>query len=197
MLIKRCFDIVASVIGLLILVPLFLVVSIWIKFDSIGPIFFRQIRVGRDGKLFQILKFRTMKMEAEKCGQITLKNDVRVTQSGKFLRRFKIDELPQLINVVLGEMSLVGPRPEVPRYVHFYPPEVRKVVLSVSPGITDWASIEFKDENDLLESSDNFEKAYIETILPTKLAYCIRYVNQRSFLVDLRIIFATIGAISH
>jgi lipopolysaccharide/colanic/teichoic acid biosynthesis glycosyltransferase len=197
MWIKRCFDTIAALGGVVLLFPLFLFVACWIKSDSNGPVFFRQVRVGRNGVPFRIFKFRTMKIDAEKIGQITLKDDSRITRAGNLLRRYKIDELPQLLNVLLGEMSFVGPRPEVPHYVQFYPSDVRDVVLSVAPGITDWASIEFKNENELLNNSDDSEKIYIKQILPKKLDYYVRYVNQRNFLIDLRIIFMTIRAISH
>jgi lipopolysaccharide/colanic/teichoic acid biosynthesis glycosyltransferase len=193
--IKRCFDEMAALAGLILFLPLFLAVAIWIKLDSPGPVFFRQVRVGRNGALFRIYKFRTMKIDSEKIGQITVKNDIRITRAGHLLRRYKIDELPQLLNVLRGEMSFVGPRPEVPRYVQFYPADVREIVLSVAPGITDWASIEFKNENDILVGSDDSEKTYIKQILPTKLDYYVRYVKQRNFFVDLRIILITIRAI--
>lgn len=195
MWIKRCFDEMAALAGLILFLPLFLAVAIWIKLDSPGPVFFRQVRVGRNGALFRIYKFRTMKIDSEKIGQITVKNDIRITRAGHLLRRYKIDELPQLLNVLRGEMSFVGPRPEVPRYVQFYPADVREIVLSVAPGITDWASIEFKNENDILVGSDDSEKTYIKQILPTKLDYYVRYVKQRNFFVDLRIILITIRAI--
>jgi lipopolysaccharide/colanic/teichoic acid biosynthesis glycosyltransferase len=195
MLIKRTFDLVAALLGLVFLAPLFVVVACWIKFDSPGPVFFQQQRIGRQSVPFSIFKFRTMLADTESKGQITVGNDARITRAGNFLRRYKIDELPQLINVVLGEMSLVGPRPEVPRYVDYYPEDVRKIVLSVLPGITDWASIEYKNESDLLAGAPDSERAYIDVILPVKLEYYVRYVKERSFLVDLRIIGATLMAI--
>lgn len=192
MLIKRLFDFVASLIGIVILLPLLAGVACWIKSDSPGPVFFKQLRVGRFGNLFAILKFRTMTVGTEALGQITVGNDARITKAGEFLRHYRIDELPQLINVLMGQMSLVGPRPEVPRYVACYPANVRDIVLSVSPGITDWAAIEYKDESKLLDSSQNPESTYIEKILPVKLDYYVRYVRSRSFFTDLRIIFATL-----
>ncbi len=195
MLIKRCFDFVAALIGFVLLLPLFVLVACGIKLDSEGPVFFRQERVGRHGKLFSIFKFRTMTVNTEKQGQITVGCDARITGIGHVLRRYKIDELPQLINVLSGEMSLVGPRPEVPRYVARYPDNVRDIVLSVPPGITDWASIEYKGENDILGGTNDPERAYIEEILPAKLDYYVRYVQERSFIMDLRIIFATLAAI--
>lgn len=195
-MIKRTFDLCAATAGLLLLLPLLGLVAIWIRLDSPGPALFRQVRVGRRGELFEILKFRTMAVRTEGQRQLTVGEDARITRTGRFLRKYKLDELPQLINVVLGSMSLVGPRPEVPRYVACYPPRVRDLVLSVKPGITDWASILFKDENTILGQAADPEQAYIETILPTKLEYYVRYVRERSFWVDLRILLRTLGAIA-
>ena len=189
---KRIFDFTAALVGLLLLSPLFLLVGLWIKLDSRGPVFFRQPRVGKDGVMFDIVKFRTMFDEAHD-GLLTIGHDRRITPAGRFLRRHKLDEFPQLFNVVAGTMSLVGPRPEVPRYVDCYPPEVRTEVLSVAPGITDWASIYYKEENSLLSRSSNPEAAYLETILPAKLKYNLRYVHERSFWNDIRIIFTTLS----
>jgi lipopolysaccharide/colanic/teichoic acid biosynthesis glycosyltransferase len=191
---KRIFDFTASLAGLLLLAPLFALVAIWIKLDSPGPVFFRQQRVGKDGVLFDIVKFRTMHDDAHEA-LLTIGHDRRITEVGKFLRRHKLDEFPQLFNVMAGSMSLVGPRPEVPRYVDCYPPEVRSVVLSVLPGITDWASIYYKEENSLLGRAANPEQAYLETILPAKLKYNLRYVHERSFWNDVRIIFTTLAAL--
>jgi lipopolysaccharide/colanic/teichoic acid biosynthesis glycosyltransferase len=191
---KRIFDFTASLAGLLLLAPLFVLVAIWIKLDSPGPVFFRQQRVGKDGMLFDIIKFRTMHDDAHEA-LLTIGHDRRITEVGKFLRRHKLDEFPQLFNVVAGTMSLVGPRPEVPRYVDCYPPDVRSVVLSVRPGITDWASIYYKEENSLLGRAANPEQAYLETILPAKLKYNLRYVHERSFWNDVRIIFTTLAAL--
>ena len=200
-MIKRLFDIAAAAAGLVLLAPLFALVAFWIQRDSPGPVFFRQTRVGRGGSLFSIYKFRTMREKAGEPandqGQLTLGRDPRITQAGIFLRHYKIDELPQLINVLLGEMSLVGPRPEVPRYVACYPPRVRAIVLSVAPGITDWASILYKEESAILGRAANPEQVYLETILPTKLDYYVRYVRERSFWLDLRIILRTLSAIVH
>jgi lipopolysaccharide/colanic/teichoic acid biosynthesis glycosyltransferase len=194
-LIKRCFDFSAALIGLILLLPLFVLVSCWIKLDSVGPVFFRQERVGLHGNVFRIFKFRTMTVDTESQGQITVGRDVRITGIGHMLRRYKIDELPQLINVLFGEMSLVGPRPEVPRYVARYPDNVRNVVLSVPPGITDWASIKYKDENAILGGADDPERAYVEEVLPVKLDYYVSYVKERNFIMDIKIIFATLAAI--
>ena len=192
MLAKRCFDLFFTIPGMIVLLPIFVAISILIKFDTPGPVFFRQERVGRFGVPFRIYKFRTMIVEAEKIGkQITVGDDQRITQSGRFLRKYKLDELPQLINVLMGDMSLVGPRPEVPRYVAEYPETVRRIVLSVPPGITDFASIEYKDENTILARAANPEAAYIHEVLPRKLEYCLQYVYQRSLWLDFVIILRT------
>lgn len=193
---KRLFDFTLAAIGLLVLSPLLVVVALWIKADSAGPVFFRQERVGRYGRLFRIHKFRTMSARAEATGpQITIGEDKRITSFGRILRRYKLDELPQLIDVLVGNMSLVGPRPEVPRYVARYPEDVKTIVLSVRPGITDLASIEFRDESNLLGASENPEQDYVEKILPIKLAYYRRYVTERSFWLDLQLIFLTVRMI--
>lgn len=191
---KRIFDVVASLAGLVLLAPLFLLVAVWIKLDSPGPVFFRQQRVGKDGVYFNIIKFRTMDDDAHEP-LLTVGHDRRITRAGRFLRRHKLDEFPQLLNVVAGHMSLVGPRPEVPRYVDCYPADVRSVVLSVAPGITDWASIYYKEENSLLSRAADPEKAYLDTILPAKLKYNLRYVHERSFWNDVRIIFTTLATL--
>lgn len=193
---KRLFDLICAGLGLVILSPLLLLIAAWVKLDSTGSVFFRQERVGLHGKTFRIHKFRTMLTDAEKRGlQITVGNDSRITRSGAFLRRYKLDELPQLIDVVIGTMSLVGPRPEVPKYVAYYPAEVRDLVLSVKPGITDLASIEFKDENTLLGQSSNPEKTYKEQILPIKLDYYTQYARKHNLLLDINLIFKTLVAI--
>lgn len=193
---KRIFDWLASTGGLLVLAPLLVALAVWIKLDSPGPIFFRQDRVGRGGKVFRIHKFRTMVTDAERRGlQITVGADARVTRVGQWLRKYKLDELPQLLDVWLGDMSLVGPRPEVPRYVAYYPADVRDLVLSVRPGITDRASIEYKDENEILGRARDPHQAYVDVVLPAKIVYYIDYVKNRSFLGDLRIIVATIFAL--
>ena len=193
---KRLFDLFFSLIGVLMLAPLFVVISIWIKLDSPGPVFFRQERVGRFGKMFHIFKFRSMCLDAESKGrQITVGEDFRITTSGNFIRRYKIDELPQLLNVIKGEMSLVGPRPEVPRYVALYPSDARVTVLSVPPGITDYASIEYRDESRILGQAVDPERAYIEDVMPVKLAYYQRYVQERSLRVDFKLIIKTLKAV--
>lgn len=193
---KRLFDLMASTWGLLVLIPVFLMLGVWIKLDSPGPIFFRQERVGRGGKLFRIHKFRTMVIDAERHGlQITVGSDLRVTRVGQWLRKYKLDELPQLLDVWRGDMSMVGPRPEVPRYVACYPADVREVVLSVRPGITDQASIEFKDENQILGRASDPHKSYVEEVLPIKLRYYIEYVLTQSLLGDVKIILITLRAL--
>lgn len=192
---KRAFDLAAALCGLLLLAPLLGAIALWIRLDSPGPVLFRQLRIGRHGVPFSIFKFRTM--TAQPAGaQLTVGQDARITRAGRLLRHYKLDELPQLFNVLQGSMSLVGPRPEVPRYVACYPPDVRRIVLSVAPGITDWASIHYKDENAILGHAADPEQAYIDTILPVKLEYYVRYVQERSFWTDLRIIASTITAIA-
>lgn len=193
---KRLFDIAVSVIGLLALLPLLLLISLAIKLDSPGPVFFRQERIGRFGVPFRIHKLRSMHIEATPPHhQLTVENDERITRIGRLIRKSKLDELVQLLDVALGTMSLVGPRPEVAHYVDFYPEDVRNAVLSVRPGITDPASICFRNESLLLAQSDNPERTYLEIILPEKLAMQRDYVANRSFIGDLRIIVATILAI--
>ncbi len=192
---KRLFDILFSATLILVLFPLGIVVSIWIVLDDFGSPFFVQQRVGLNGKNFGLLKFRSMRKNAESKGQLTVgMKDNRITRSGYFIRKYKIDELPQLVNVFLGEMSVVGPRPEVPKYVLLYNEEQQNV-LSIKPGITDFASIEYVRENELLSQSPNPEKTYIEEIMPAKLALNLKYVREQSFLTDMKIILQTIKAI--
>lgn len=193
---KRIFDWLASGLGLLVLSPVLLALALSIKLDSSGSVFFRQERVGQRGRVFRIHKFRTMVTDAERRGlQITVGADARVTRVGKWLRKYKLDELPQLLDVWLGHMSLVGPRPEVPRYVACYTADVRELVLSVRPGITDRASIEFKDENEILGRAADPHLAYVNEVLPIKLRYYLAYVQSRSFWGDIGIIFATLRAL--
>ena len=190
---KRVFDIVCVVFGILILLPFLIFISVWIKLDSEGPVFYKQERIGLNGKPFRIFKFRTMVTDADKKGlPLTVGVDSRITRSGHFLRKYKLDEFPQLFNVLIGNMSLVGPRPEVAKYVAYYPEEIKKLVLSVPPGITDNASIIYKQESDLLGNTDNPEKLYIEEILPKKMEFYIDYINKRSLLLDLKLIFKTL-----
>jgi len=195
MITKRSFDLVFSLLGIVLLGPFFMMVALWIKCDSPGPVFFRQVRVGQFGRTFRIFKFRTMCLDAEAKGsQITVGNDPRITRSGSFLRRYKFDELPQLFNVLFGDMSLVGPRPEVPRYVEMYPLRVRELILSVPPGITDFASIEYKDESSILGAAEDAERVYIQEVMPVKLKYYEKYVTERSVWLDIKLIFATLRA---
>lgn len=192
---KRLFDVVASGVGLLLLSPLFLLVAIWIKLDSSGPVFYRQVRVGRYNRDFRIFKFRSMRVGADKGSLVTIGGrDPRVTRSGYFIRKFKIDELPQLINVFIGDMSLVGPRPEVRHYVDYWTKEQLRV-LDVRPGITDPASIKFRNENELLEKADDPEKYYIEVIMQEKLRLYLEYVEHHSFWYDMKLIFQTFWVI--
>jgi len=195
---KRLFDLVVAGTCLVLLCPLLLAIAAWIKLDSRGPVFFRQQRVGRGGALFRIHKFRTMRhvdapAEASAHGpQITVGDDARVTRAGRFLRRAKLDELPQLIDVLAGTMSLVGPRPEVPRYVALYPPGLRDKVLSVRPGITDPASLRFADESALLARAADPEREYVDVVMPEKLAAAIAYAEQATLTSDLRVIGQTL-----
>lgn len=193
---KRLFDFILSSVGLLLLAPLLLSIALLIKLDSPGPVMFRQERVGRFGKPFRIHKFRTMRHEpAGKGLQITVGADRRITRVGIFLRASKLDELPQLLDVWLGDMSLVGPRPEVPRYVAHYPAELREKVLSVRPGITDIASIEYRDESNVLARAADPEHAYINEVMPHKLALAARYVERSSVWLDAWLIWRTLIAI--
>jgi lipopolysaccharide/colanic/teichoic acid biosynthesis glycosyltransferase len=190
---KRALDVAGSAVGLLLLLPLFALIAISIKLSNPGPIFFRQERVGLGGRLFRIYKFRTMVMGAERAGApLTVYADPRITRVGAFLRRTKLDELPQLINVLLGDMSMVGPRPEVPQFVEFYTPGQRDILLSMRPGITDYASILFRDESSLLDHRYDPIEVYRREIMPAKFAQYERYSREISLLNDLRIIVATI-----
>ena len=194
-MIKRCFDIVFALIGILILIPVYIIIGILILIDSRGGILYKQNRVGKNNEDFFILKFRTMKLDSDKKGLLTVgARDNRITRVGFFLRKYKLDELPQLFNVLFGEMSFVGPRPEVRKYVDMYNEEQRKV-LSVKPGITDYASIEYSNENELLAKSTDPEQTYIEEIMPHKLLLNLKYIKEKSFVTDIKIIFRTIGKI--
>lgn len=190
--IKRIFDFIVSLFGVIIISPILLIVAIAIKIDSKGDVLFLQKRVGRKGRPFYIYKFRTMVTDAEKLGkQITVGKDNRITKVGDFLRKYKIDELPQLINVVKGDMSLVGPRPEVPRYVELYTEEERKV-LDIRPGITDLASLRYKDENEILGKVENPEEYYINVIMKDKLKLNLEYIEKSNIIFDISLIFKTI-----
>ncbi|ALQ39175.1 glycosyl transferase [Fusobacterium hwasookii ChDC F174] len=193
-MLKRIFDIILSLFGLIILLPFMIIIAILIKLDSKGPVFFKQVRVTKNGREFKIFKYRTMKIGSDKYSQITVGKDDRITKIGMFLRKYKLDEIPQLINVLLGDMSLVGPRPEVPKYVALYT-EGQKEILKVRAGITDYASIEFSDENDLLASEADPEKAYIEKIMPKKIELNKKYLSEISMLTDIKIILLTIKKI--
>ena len=190
---KRAFDLLLAGLGLVLLSPLLLVIAIAIRIDSPGPVFYRQERIGRHGVPFRIHKFRTMRHDPQHGGpQITVGDDARITRVGAFLRRTKLDELPQFIDVLRGRMSLVGPRPEVPRYVALYPAELRAEVLSVWPGITDLASIEFRDEAALLARASDAEREYVEVVMPRKLALAARYVRSASLALDVTILWRTL-----
>lgn len=192
---KRLFDIVASALGLIVLSPLFLILAIWIKLDSKGPVFYRQVRVGLHNKDFRIFKFRTMRQGADNGSLVTIGDrDPRVTRSGYFIRKFKLDEFPQLINVLVGDMSFVGPRPEVRHYVNYWTPE-QMHVLDVRPGITDMASIKFRNENELMAKAEDPEKYYIEVIMQEKLKMYLEYVQNHSFWGDIGLIFRTLWSI--
>ena len=192
---KSIFDIVASGIGLILLSPLFIILTIWIKCDSIGPVFYKQVRVGRNNMDFQLFKFRSMRVGSDKKGLITVGgHDPRITRSGYYIRKYKLDEFPQLINVFKGDMSLVGPRPEVRKYVDMYTEE-QMHVLDVRPGITDLASIRYRNENELLERVNDPDKYYVEVIMPDKLRINLEYVARHSFTFDIRLIFQTFRAI--
>lgn len=192
---KRFFDIVASGCGLLVLLPLFLVIAIWIKLDSKGPVFYRQVRVGRHNKDFRIIKFRSMRVGADKGSLVTIGGrDPRITRSGYFIRKYKLDELPQLINVFIGQMSIVGPRPEVRHYVDYWTKE-QLHILDVRPGITDPASIKFRNENELMEKADNPENYYINVIMQEKIRLYLEYVGKVGFWYDIKLIFKTFKVI--
>jgi lipopolysaccharide/colanic/teichoic acid biosynthesis glycosyltransferase len=194
-MIKRIFDIFFSLFVLAILSPVLFVIVLLILLDSKGGVFFHQTRVGKDGIEFKLHKFRTMKPAAENSGQLTVgMRDSRITKMGYYLRKSKMDEMPQLWNILVGEMSVVGPRPEVPKYVAMYSLEQRRV-LNVKPGLTDYASIKYVKENEILEKSSNPEQTYIQEIMPEKLALNLEYIRDQNFVVDLKIIFNTVLAI--
>ena len=193
-MLKRIFDIISSLFGLILLSPFMIIIAILIKLDSKGPIFFKQVRVTKNGREFKIFKYRTMKIGSDKYSQITVGKDSRITKVGDFLRKYKLDEIPQLINVLVGDMSLVGPRPEVPKYVALYTEEQREI-LKVRAGITDYASIEFSNENDILANETDPEKAYIEKIMPRKIELNKKYLSEISVMTDIKIILLTIKKI--
>jgi lipopolysaccharide/colanic/teichoic acid biosynthesis glycosyltransferase len=192
---KRVFDILFSTIGLILISPVLLMLALFISIDSKGGIFYKQVRIGKNLKPFQLYKFRSMSIGADKIGLLTVgNNDSRITKIGYYLRKYKLDELPQLINVIIGNMSIVGPRPEVEKYVKLYNKE-QLHVLSVKPGITDWASIKYVNENEILAKSENPEKTYINEIMPAKLKLNLAYVAHHNLGVDIKIILLTIKAV--
>lgn len=194
-MLKRLFDITLSVIGLIMVSPIFLILAVWIKLDSKGPVFYHQVRVGRGNRDFRIFKFRSMRVGADKGSLITVGGrDPRVTKSGYFIRKFKLDELPQLLNVLLGDMSFVGPRPEVRHYVDMYTEE-QMHVLDVRPGITDLASIKYLNESELLAKAEDPEWYYVNVIMPDKLSINLEYVARSSFWFDMKMIFMTIWSL--
>ena len=193
-MLKRIFDIISSLFGLILLLPFMIIIAILIKLDSKGPIFFKQVRVTKNGREFKIFKYRTMRVGSDKFSQITVGKDSRITKVGDFLRKYKLDEIQQLINVLIGDMSLVGPRPEVPKYVALYTEEQREI-LKVRAGITDYASIEFSNENDILANEADPEKAYIEKIMPRKIELNKKYLSEISVMTDIKIILLTIKKI--
>ncbi|MGI6320931.1 MAG: sugar transferase [Bacteroidales bacterium] len=188
---KRIFDFIFSFLAIILLLPFFVIIALSIIFDSKGGIFYRQIRVGKNNKDFKLIKFRTMFTNSDKKGLLTVgMRDSRITKVGYFLRRYKLDELPQLFNIFIGDMSFVGPRPEVRKYVEMYDDEQLQV-LAVRPGLTDYASLEYINENEILAKSENHEKTYIDEIMPAKLKLNLKYIEEKSFWVDLKIIFKT------
>lgn len=194
-MLKRCVDLLFSAIGLILLLPLLLILALWVRFDSPGPAFYGQIRVGQGGRDFRLWKFRSMRIGSDAKGLLTVGGrDPRITRSGYYLRKYKLDELPQLWNVFMGEMSLVGPRPEVRKYVELYNAE-QQSVLNVKPGITDLASLEYFEESELLAQSPNPEKTYVEEVMPAKLKLNQRYIETQSLATDFRIIFKTVKRI--
>ncbi|WP_318503786.1 sugar transferase [Photobacterium leiognathi] len=193
---KRFFDFISSFLGLIILSPIIILIVLWIKRDSDGPVFFLQQRVGLNGKLFNIFKFRTMIPDAEQKGlKVTVGTDPRITKSGHFLRKTKLDELPQLLNVLLGQMSIVGPRPEVPEFMNEYSTNIRSKILSVRPGITDLASIEFTNEAEILAGSLDPKQKYIDDVMPIKARFYMDYVDNNNFISDFKIILLTLKKI--
>jgi lipopolysaccharide/colanic/teichoic acid biosynthesis glycosyltransferase len=194
-MIKRILDLTISIVGIIMLSPIFILLSFWIKIDSRGSVFYKQVRVGKDNHDFLLYKFRSMKIGSDKKGLITVGDkDARITKPGYFIRKYKLDELPQLFNVVKGDMSLVGPRPEVRRYVNLYTADQLRV-LSVKPGITDLASIKYRNESVLLAQSANPDETYVSEIMPEKLRLNLEYINKQSFLSDIGLILLTIKTI--
>lgn len=195
LILKRIFDIVAAILTLIVLIPLFLIISIAVKMDSKGTVFFKQIRVTQYGRKFKILKFRTMVTNADKMGtQVTTNNDARVTKVGRILRRFRLDEIPQLLNIIFGDMTFVGTRPEVPKYVEYYTDKMMATLL-MPAGVTSEASIAYKDEEKLISSAEDADKTYINEVLIEKMKYNLYSLANFSFLYDIRILFRTVFAV--
>ena len=195
-IVKRVFDFIVAFVLLAVLSPLFLIISIWVACDSRGGVFFYQRRVTTYGRVFKIIKFRTMVSESESKGpQVTVKNDSRVTKAGKILRKYRLDELPQLVNIIKGDMSFVGTRPEVERYVMAYSPEMLSTLL-MPAGITSLASIKFKDEEKLLQNAENADETYINEVLPQKMEYNLEYLRRFNFLYDIKLMFMTVIAVA-
>ena len=190
-MVKRCFDAIASAVALIVLLPILVAIALLIKVDSPGPVVYQGVRVGLGGRLFKIYKFRTMVARAEQGGPHTPRDDPRITRVGRWLRRFNLDELPQFINVLKGEMSIVGPRPEVPRYLDLFTEE-EKTIFSVRPGITDWATLWVRNEGEILEGSEDPERTYMEKIWPEKHRLQLEYVRDHSLWVDARIMLRTL-----
>jgi lipopolysaccharide/colanic/teichoic acid biosynthesis glycosyltransferase len=194
---KRLIDLLLAALGLTVLAPLLLAAMVWVRIDSPGPVFFRQERVGRGGRTFRIHKLRTMFVDAVQRGPaVSQRDDPRVTRAGRWLRHYRIDELPQLIDVIAGHMSLVGPRPELPRFVALYPPDLRERVLAARPGITDPAALEFADEAELLAGSADPERTYVDVILPRKLLRQAEYAQRANWATDLAVIARTLGTLA-
>lgn len=197
LVIKRIFDIIIAIIITVITAPFMLIIAIWIKLDSKGPVFFRQRRVTTYGRVFRIFKFRTMVTDAEKKGtQVTVKGDSRITKAGKFLRKCRLDELPQLFNVLIGDMSFVGTRPEVEHYVDRYTDEMNATLL-MPAGITSLASIKFKDEEKLLDGAEDPDEVYVNSVLPQKMVYNLEYIRKFNFFYDIKLMFMTFWAVIH
>lgn len=190
-MLKRLFDIIFALLFLILLIPLFIIIAAIIALESKGGVFFKQVRVGKNGKLFTLYKFRSMRQSNQNNKLITTSNDERITRVGKVIRKTKLDELPQLLNILKGDMSFVGPRPEVPKYVELYTDEQKKV-LSIKPGLTDYASLYYINESDLLAKVENPEEYYIKVIMPKKIDYALQYIENKSIITDISILFKTV-----
>lgn len=191
-ILKRLFDFFSAITAIILLSPILIFIGLWIILDSKGGMFYKQVRVGKNAKEFKLYKFRSMRPYSDKNRQITVGEDPRITKAGRFIRAYKIDELPQLINIVKGEMSVVGPRPEVPRYVNLYN-DTQRQVLSVKPGLSDYASIEYFNEQEVLGQAEDPEKEYIEVVMPAKLKLNLKYIEDKSIATDIKVIFRTLA----